>query len=72
MFHQMYGQLAAMHAVAMRAAARLKNENGQTAVEYALVLVVVAVVLAFFFLGSLDGPLSGAVSKSGSAIDSAN
>lgn len=69
MLDQMYGQLGLMHATMMRATARFKDEEGQTAVEYALVLVVVAIVLAFVLKG-LDGPVSRAVSKSGSAIDS--
>ena len=47
----------------------LKNEKGQTMIEYALVAVLIAIVLVFLFLNSgVKSGISGAGSKVASAL----
>lgn len=43
------------------------NEKGQTAIEYALVAVLIAIVLAYAFSGVQNG-ISGAASKVNSVL----
>jgi Flp pilus assembly pilin Flp len=47
----------------------LKNEKGQTMIEYALVAVLIAIVLVFLFLNSgVPSGISGAGSKVASSF----
>jgi pilus assembly protein Flp/PilA len=47
----------------------LKNEKGQTMIEYALVAVLIAIVLVFIFKNSgVDSGISTAASKVNSAL----
>ena len=47
----------------------LKNEKGQTMIEYALVAVLIAIVLVFLFINSgVQSGISGAGSKVASAL----
>ena len=47
----------------------LKNEKGQTMIEYALVAVLIAIVLVFLFLNSgVTSGISGAGSKVASSL----
>ena len=47
----------------------LKNEKGQTMIEYALVAVLIAIVLVFLFLNAgVKSGISGAGSKVASAL----
>lgn len=47
----------------------LKNDKGQTMIEYALVAVLIAIVLVFLFINSgVQSGISGAGSKVASAL----
>ena len=46
--------------------ARLRDEEGQTAVEYAGILALIAVIFAALFLADIDGKIKDAV---GPAVD---
>jgi Flp pilus assembly pilin Flp len=49
----------------------LKNEKGQTMIEYALVVVLIAIVLVFLFLNTgVKSGISGAGSRTASALNS--
>jgi len=53
-----------------RLQALLKNEKGQTMIEYALVVVLIAIVLVFLFLSSgVKSGVSGAGSRTASALN---
>lgn len=48
----------------------VKNEKGQTMIEYALVVVLIAIVLVFLFLNSgVKSGISGAGSRTASALN---
>ena len=48
----------------------VKNEKGQTMIEYALVVVLIAIVLVFLFLSSgVKSGVSGAGSRTASALN---
>jgi Flp pilus assembly pilin Flp len=49
----------------------VKNEKGQTMIEYALVAVLIAIVLVFAFKrGGVESGISGAASRVESALES--
>jgi Flp pilus assembly pilin Flp len=49
----------------------INNENGQTMIEYALVVVIIALVLVFLFMTpGVKSGISGAGSKAASALAS--
>ena len=48
----------------------IKNEKGQTMIEYALVAVLIAIVLVFLFLNAgVKSGISGAGSRTASALN---